>query len=109
MRKPDTFCMRGTEGEYVLLQDGEVKMIDFGFSKMFHGTEETHVALVTASGRPYVHICEYTHARTHTDIHTQTHTHTHIFTNIHTRTYIYVYIMCIRVSMCVCVKGVCGM
>jgi hypothetical protein len=38
--------------EYVLLQDGEVKMIDFGFSKMFHGTEETHVALVTASGRP---------------------------------------------------------
>jgi hypothetical protein len=28
--------------EYVLLQDGEVKMIDFGFSKMFHGTKETH-------------------------------------------------------------------
>ena len=42
--KPENFLLEGRADDLdgSPFEDGEVKMIDFGFSKMFHGTEEMH-------------------------------------------------------------------
>jgi calcium-dependent protein kinase len=49
--KPENFLLeaRATDLEGSPFAGGEIKMIDFGFSKMFHGTEEMHQMM----GSPY--------------------------------------------------------
>ena len=49
--KPENFLLEGRASDLdgSPFQGGEVKMIDFGFSKMFHGTEEMHQMM----GSPY--------------------------------------------------------